>query len=112
MWPFRKKEKPPADTLSYSQVDTTEAFGDDQRLGADEWITTTPLNATTANPESMGLPPLARVQTKYTGWRRVCPHGESRSTYRTTACTAQSVTSRTWILAGYARPVPDVGGSC
>ena len=42
--------------ISFSQVDITERFGDDQRLGPDEWILTTPLNATTSNPESVGLP--------------------------------------------------------
>ena len=56
MWPFSKKEKAPVEAMFYSQVDITEAFGDDQRLGRDEWIATTPLNATTKNPESMGLP--------------------------------------------------------
>jgi len=57
MWPFRKKQKAPLPTILYSQVDITEAFGDDQRLGPDDWIATVPLNATTADPESMGLPP-------------------------------------------------------
>jgi hypothetical protein len=42
--------------ISFSQVDITDRFDDDQRLGPDEWIKTTPLNATTSNPESMGLP--------------------------------------------------------
>jgi hypothetical protein len=32
------------------------AFGDNQRLGPSDWITTVPVSATTANPESMGLP--------------------------------------------------------
>jgi hypothetical protein len=44
--------------ISFSQVDTTETFGDDQRLGPDEWVSTTPLNVSIKNPESMGLPPL------------------------------------------------------
>ncbi len=57
MWPFRKKQKAPVPAMMYSQVDITEAFGDDQRLGPGEWIATVPLNATTADPESMGLPP-------------------------------------------------------
>lgn len=57
MWPFRKKHVEPIESFSYSQVDITESFGDDQRLGPDEWIPTAPLNATTPNPESMGLPP-------------------------------------------------------
>ncbi|HVX13153.1 MAG TPA: hypothetical protein VHC22_18355 [Pirellulales bacterium] len=43
---------------SYSQVDITEAFNDDERLGQDDWITTVPLNASTPDPESMGLPPV------------------------------------------------------
>lgn len=43
--------------MLYSQVDITESFGDDQRLGPDEWITTVPLSASTKDPESMGLPP-------------------------------------------------------
>ena len=42
--------------LLFSQVDVTDRFGDDERLGPDEWITTSPLNATIENPESMGLP--------------------------------------------------------
>jgi hypothetical protein len=58
MWPFRKKEKVPAASIMYSQVDITEAFGDDQRLGPDDWIATMPLNATTADPQSVGLPRL------------------------------------------------------
>ena len=57
MWPFSKKEKSPVESISYSQVDITEAFGDNERLGPDDWIATVPLNATTKNPESMGLPP-------------------------------------------------------
>jgi hypothetical protein len=46
MWPFSKKVRAPVEAMSYSQVDITETFGDDQRLGPDEWIATTPLNAT------------------------------------------------------------------
>jgi hypothetical protein len=42
--------------MSFSQVDITERFDDNQRLGADEWISTTPLSATISNPETMGLP--------------------------------------------------------
>ena len=38
-------------------MDITEAFGDNERLGPDEWIATVSLNATTKSPESMGLPP-------------------------------------------------------
>jgi hypothetical protein len=52
--------------ISFSQVDTTERFDDDQRLGPDEWISTTPLNATMSNPESMGLPsPVADADEVY-----------------------------------------------
>lgn len=51
------ERKPPVEPISYSQVDITEAFDDNERLGPDEWITTVPLNASTQNPESMGLPP-------------------------------------------------------
>lgn len=57
MWPFREKEKSPVQPISYSQTDITEAFGDNEHLGPDDWIPTVPLNAMTKNPESMGLPP-------------------------------------------------------
>ena len=61
MWPFKKKQKLEAEPLppgpiSYSQVDTTERFGDNRKLGPNEWISTIPLNSITQNPESMGLP--------------------------------------------------------
>ncbi|WP_234083076.1 hypothetical protein [Azonexus sp. R2A61] len=61
MWPFKKKQTtqpealPPA-SISYSQVDTTERFGDNLGLAQDEWIATIPLNEMTQDPESMGLP--------------------------------------------------------
>ena len=42
--------------ISFSQLDITERFDDNQRLGTDEWIPTAPLNARLKNPESMGLP--------------------------------------------------------
>ena len=58
MWPFRKKQKAPVPAMMYSQVDITEAFGDNERLGPNDWLATVPLNATTADPESMGLPPV------------------------------------------------------
>lgn len=80
MWPFRKKQKTPVPAMMYSQVDTTEAFGDDQRLGLDEWIATVPLNATTVDPESMGLPPVGagaeevhRVASKLSTLRESIP---------------------------------------
>lgn len=53
---LRKIESMAADEIMYSQLDITEQFDDNQRLGKDEWITTTPLNATMKNPESSGLP--------------------------------------------------------
>ncbi len=51
--------------LLYSQADITESFGDDERLGPDDWIATVasnafgtnPENAALKNPESVGLPP-------------------------------------------------------
>ncbi len=58
MWPFTRKQKISMGAISYSQVDITEAFGDNERLGPEDWITTVPLNATTKSPESMGLPPV------------------------------------------------------
>lgn len=80
MWPFTKKEKKPIEPISYSQVDITEAFGDNERLGPDEWISTVPLNATTKNPESMGLPPsgasadeVYRVASKLSALRELVP---------------------------------------
>ncbi len=57
VWPFRKKQKASASSIMYSQVNITETFGDDQRLGPEEWIRTVPLNARAADPQSMGLPP-------------------------------------------------------
>jgi hypothetical protein len=66
MWPFSRKKKVPLDAISYSQTDITEAFGDNDRLGSDEWVATVPLNAMTKNPESMGLPPVgARADDVY-----------------------------------------------
>ena len=50
----------------FSQVDTTEGFGDDQGLSPDDWITTTPLNSMINDPESMGLlPPGANENEVY-----------------------------------------------
>ena len=66
--------------MMYSQVDITESFGDDRRLGPDEWVTTVPLNATTNDPESMGLPPVGantddvyRVASKLSELRESIP---------------------------------------
>lgn len=62
MWPFKKKQKV-AESLQpgqvfYGQVDSTERFGDNLTLSEDEWINTTPLNANTTDPQSIGLPPV------------------------------------------------------
>ncbi len=59
MWPF--KRKPVAKlvdpfTIQFSQVDITERLGDNESLGPEEWIATTPLNARTPDPEKSGLP--------------------------------------------------------
>jgi hypothetical protein len=61
MWAFKKNQAPraeplPAGPISFSQVDTTEQFGDNLGLAQDEWITTVPLNTVIQDPESMGLP--------------------------------------------------------
>jgi hypothetical protein len=63
MWPFKKNtnavpESLPPQQISVSQVDITERFGDHLSLGADDWIETTPLNASIPNPQAQGLPPL------------------------------------------------------
>jgi hypothetical protein len=59
MWPFKKKQQFGEGPISYSQVDFTEGFADDQGLGPDDWISTKSLNAVDKNSESMGLPSLA-----------------------------------------------------
>lgn len=55
---LRKLEMMAPEEISYSQLDITERFDDNQSLGADDWIATTPLNVTAENPESAGLPSL------------------------------------------------------
>ena len=63
---LRKVEKMAVDSIYYSQLDITERFDDNLNLGADDWIPTTPLNSTTPNPESSGLPsPDANVEEVY-----------------------------------------------
>jgi hypothetical protein len=62
MWPFKKK-KPEVkmmspQQISYTQADITERFGDNLSLGADDWISTSPLNAGISNPQAQGLPPI------------------------------------------------------
>lgn len=53
---LRKIEQLGPGEIAYSQLDITEQFGDDQRLGVDDWIATTPLNARIPNPQASGLP--------------------------------------------------------
>jgi len=49
---------PPIAPVSYSQLDITEGFGDEVDLGPDDWISTTPLNASAQDPTAVGLPPV------------------------------------------------------
>ena len=53
---LRKVEMIATEAIAFSQVDITERFDDNRRLGKDEWISTTALNETIRNPESAGLP--------------------------------------------------------
>jgi len=46
----------PPGQMSYSQLDITERFGDNERLKPDEWISTQPLSKTTPNGQASGLP--------------------------------------------------------
>jgi hypothetical protein len=62
MWPFKKKKNPniemmSPDELRYSQLDITEAFGDNTRLALDEWVATVPLNELDQGIQAQGLPP-------------------------------------------------------
>lgn len=67
MWPFSKKTSVHQNPISYSQVDITERFDDNQNTGSDEWIKTVPLNLTTKNPESVGLPSIDSSPKKIYG---------------------------------------------
>ena len=63
MWPFKRKsgakaQPSPAPMISFSQVDTTERFGDNLTLKPEDWIKTTPLNSIIPSPQSAGLPPI------------------------------------------------------
>jgi hypothetical protein len=42
--------------MSFTQLDITEAFGDDAHLGPDDWIPTVPLNEGMPDPQARGLP--------------------------------------------------------
>ena len=59
MWPFKKKRSKLVDpkSLSVSQLDITERFGDNLRLTEQDWIQTIPMNEQSDDPQSMGLPP-------------------------------------------------------
>jgi len=57
MWPFKKDIKT-TNSFTYTQVDITENFGDNQRLSSEEWIQTIPINSSIHNPEFSGLPPV------------------------------------------------------
>jgi len=62
MWPFKKKTKPltqmmPPGQISYSQLDITETFGDNERLKPEDWVATVSLNKMSPNSQANGLPP-------------------------------------------------------
>ena len=58
MWPFKKKPVyPSAQQIAFSQVDITERFGDNGRLGVEDWIATVALNTRVPEPTTVGLPP-------------------------------------------------------
>jgi hypothetical protein len=59
MWPFKKKavQQVPV-KISFSQVDMTERFDDNQSLTSSDWIATISVNTRVKDPESSGLPPL------------------------------------------------------
>jgi hypothetical protein len=59
MWPSKKKKAPqsaPPEQISFSQVDTTDRFGDNLSLTEDDWISTKPLNSMVSDAQTMGLP--------------------------------------------------------
>lgn len=53
---LRKVEMMAPEAISFSQLDITERFDDNESLSANEWITTTPLNAMMDATERSGLP--------------------------------------------------------
>jgi hypothetical protein len=60
---FKKKpgpapQKMPPGEISYTQLDITERFGDNERLKPEEWISTVPLNKMTTKGQTSGLPPV------------------------------------------------------
>jgi hypothetical protein len=60
VWPFNKKPEVRVSVspqqISFSQVDITNAFGDNLSLGPDDWVDTAPLNVSVPDPRSQGLP--------------------------------------------------------
>src|SRR5688500_17442643 len=48
----------PPGQISYSQLDITESFGDNEKLKPEDWIATVPLNKMSTNAQSSGLPPV------------------------------------------------------
>jgi hypothetical protein len=85
---LRKIEKIATEAISFSQLDITEQFDDNQTLGKDDWISTRPLNSTIPNPESAGLP---------------SPGADSEEVYRV-ACKMSSLRESI--------PIPDDGVYC
>lgn len=56
---YKKKPKlVDPQSISYSQVDITEHFGDNERVKLEDWINTVAINVSEKNPEAVGLPPL------------------------------------------------------
>jgi len=53
---LRKIETMSAEAIQYSQLDVTERFDDNERLGPNDWISTEPMNLKIPNPETAGLP--------------------------------------------------------
>ena len=110
MWPFnKKKEAPPSappGQISYSQVDITERFGDNLSLTADDWISTSPLNSTAPNAQSMGLPPVDagdaevyRIAERLSRLREWVPIpdaacGRRRRSFLNNAATARSLAAK------------------
>ena len=112
MWPFSRKRKAPMEAISYSQVDITVAFGDNERLGPDDWITTVPLNATTKIPSRWGCPGRSRARTRSTASRPSCPASASRSRSQATAYTVRCATSLLLASTDCGRLAPNAVGGC
>lgn len=54
---LRKVQMMTTEAISFSQLDITDRFDDNESLSADEWITTIPLNARIDATNASGLPP-------------------------------------------------------